>query len=166
MPVILLTRDSVAVGDHVAAPHNETIDVPDGSSTKEIILHVLKAGYLETKIRKDSTWSIESGKILSVFSLKLNAPLFLDSSNVLADDLCVDESGAIVMHCYCHGRVPPRKLFYTLKNDVDGVQSDIIKARLYKKDVLYFKRRWASTKIRFALAIVLILIGLLKKYFS
>jgi len=63
---VFLTRDSVAAGDDVDAPHDMTITVPDGSSIEAIVATVAKSGYLASIRGGKATWVATSKIPLAV----------------------------------------------------------------------------------------------------
>ncbi|GAA2796355.1 hypothetical protein RMN57_35520 [Kitasatospora sp. CM 4170] len=55
-----LTRDSVAMGDDVWAPHAEAREVPDDASVKDVLDAVRGGGYLASIAGGRATWIAET----------------------------------------------------------------------------------------------------------
>ncbi|MCJ7842299.1 hypothetical protein MUB24_15630 [Lederbergia sp. NSJ-179] len=54
--IIRITRDSVAMGDDVYAPHEKIIDIPDSLILKEMVQKVGKISYLPSIYGGEATW--------------------------------------------------------------------------------------------------------------
>jgi hypothetical protein len=57
---ILATRDSVAMGDDVDAPHEQHFSFPDSTPIEQAIEKIVSAGYLAS-VQGGATWSAVSG---------------------------------------------------------------------------------------------------------
>jgi len=72
-----LTRESVAMGDDVDAPHEESLKVPSGSTLQALLEAVIRSGYLPV-VRGRATWSVLDGKTpLAVISQEWDAPRYI-----------------------------------------------------------------------------------------
>ena len=74
---ILITRDSVAAGDDIEAPHERTLSFPDGMSLEEIIGKVSSSGYLASITGGKATWSVVSRAPLAVVAQQWSKPRLL-----------------------------------------------------------------------------------------
>lgn len=64
--ILHLTRDSVAAGDDVDAPHAQQFVVPDQLSLAEVLQWVLARRYLARVAGGRATWSVEAARPLAV----------------------------------------------------------------------------------------------------
>ncbi|MFF4529376.1 hypothetical protein ACFY1P_08910 [Streptomyces sp. NPDC001407] len=58
---VILTRDSVAMGDDVDAPHEQRREFPDGLAAVEVITAVVADGYLPPIAGGRAVWVVVSG---------------------------------------------------------------------------------------------------------
>ena len=56
---VVTTRDSVAMGDDVDAPHEQRFSFPDSTSVEQAIDQIVKSGYLAS-VQGGATWSAVS----------------------------------------------------------------------------------------------------------
>lgn len=75
--LVFLVRDSVAAGDDVDAPHEQTMTIPDGLSIEDIITLIAKSGYLASIQGGKATWSVGSKGPLAAVAQQWDAPKML-----------------------------------------------------------------------------------------
>ena len=71
---IYTTRDSVAAGDDVDAPHPVTVTVPNGLSVEELLHEATVATKLPTIAGGCATWCVSSRVPLQVIAEQWSAP--------------------------------------------------------------------------------------------
>lgn len=69
-----LTRDSVAAGDDLDAPHASTLLVPDDQTTEALIAAIHASGYLPRIAGGAATWSVVSDRPLAVIAQQWPEP--------------------------------------------------------------------------------------------
>ena len=58
---VLLTRDSVAMGDDLDAPHAQQRTFPDGLALREVVGAIVDGGYLARIAGGRATWVLRAG---------------------------------------------------------------------------------------------------------
>jgi hypothetical protein len=71
---VCATRDSVAVGDDVDAPHERVFSFPDSLSPLQVISRIVGDGYLAKIAGGEATWSAVSGVPLAVVAQQWSEP--------------------------------------------------------------------------------------------
>ena len=74
---IYVTRDSVAAGDYVHAPHAKTFATPQPLSLAQAVRLILDAGYLPSISGGRATWSVASGLPIAVVAQQWTEPRVL-----------------------------------------------------------------------------------------
>jgi len=74
---LYVTRDSVAAGDDLHAPHRVEMDGPTQEDVEAAIARVLAAGYLPRISGDKATWSVTSNRVLAVVAQEWRAPKLL-----------------------------------------------------------------------------------------
>jgi hypothetical protein len=69
-----LTRDSVAAGDDLDAPHRSTLLVPDDQITEALVAAIHASGYLPRIADGVATWSVVSDRPLAVIAQQWPEP--------------------------------------------------------------------------------------------
>jgi hypothetical protein len=69
-----LTRDSVAAGDDLHAPHTKHVQVQDGATAVEIAAAVIQQGYLPKIEGGAATWVASSREPFAVYAQEWPAP--------------------------------------------------------------------------------------------
>lgn len=68
MKKIILTRESVAMGDDIDAPHFLEIEIQSNWTILEILKHILKLNYLPQIHGGKATWSVAINEPIAVLS--------------------------------------------------------------------------------------------------
>ena len=74
---ILLTRDSVAMGDDADAPHHREMDIADDTSLQAIIKAILQSRYLATIGGGKATWTVVSRIPIAIVAQQWAEPRML-----------------------------------------------------------------------------------------
>ena len=74
---ILLTRDSVAMGDDDDAPHHREMNIADDTSLQAVIKAVLQSRYLATIGGGKATWTIISRIPIAIVAQQWTEPKIL-----------------------------------------------------------------------------------------
>ncbi len=76
---VLLTRESVALGDDVDAPHDHVIDLPAELPLRAAVASVVSAGYLPQITGGQATWVLvaEAGRSIAVVAQQWREPRLL-----------------------------------------------------------------------------------------
>lgn len=111
---IYVTRDSVAAGDDMDAPHGKTFAFPDGMSIEEVIENISKSGYLASIHGGEATWSVVSSFPIAVVAQQWQKPRAIswqpiDIANLQSKD------GVIGLHFNYHLQLNPDLVFEVLK---------------------------------------------------
>ena len=83
MPHLQITRDSVAAGDDLDAPHRKRITVAAGASLSEVLAEVRRLGYLARISGGKATWVVEASAPLAVVAQQWEAPEILPAGAAL-----------------------------------------------------------------------------------
>jgi len=111
---ILATRDSVAAGDDVDAPHLVEMDGPPGEDLEAAIAVVLRTGYLPRISGGRATWSVSSGKVLGVIAQEWPAPRMFWRVDPSYRELDVVR-GTLRLHFSYHAQHPPEVAYEILR---------------------------------------------------
>jgi hypothetical protein len=71
---VYATRDSVALGDDIDAPHERVFSFPDALSPLQVISRIVADGYLARIAGGQATWSAVSGVPLAVVAQQWTEP--------------------------------------------------------------------------------------------
>ncbi|MCP3996829.1 MAG: hypothetical protein GY722_17470 [bacterium] len=71
---VILTRDSVAAGDDVDAPHRVEIDSVDGANVSDIVRKIVQTSYLPLIAGGEATWSVVSKRPIAVIAQQWKEP--------------------------------------------------------------------------------------------
>jgi hypothetical protein len=85
MSHIHLTRDSVAAGDDIGAPHRKRISVAASAALAEVIAKVGSLGYLAEIAGGKATWVVEASVPLAVMAQQWSEPVILPAGLALTD---------------------------------------------------------------------------------
>jgi hypothetical protein len=111
---LYVTRESVAAGDDIDAPHARTFALAPGASLETAVAVVLSAGYLPSISGGLATWSVVSGIPLAVVAQQWPAPrmLFHIASELEALDR---HSGVLRLHFNYHAQLDPEIVLEVLR---------------------------------------------------
>jgi hypothetical protein len=84
---IKLTRDSVAAGDDVDAPHLKEFEVSGNLTTSSILQQILSMNYLANISGGNATWSLASTKPLALIAQQWPEPKLLAWTNPILSEL-------------------------------------------------------------------------------
>lgn len=118
MPLVRLQRDSVSMGDDVAAPHDATLNV-ENWSVKSIALAIINGRYLPLISGDKATWILrcgdDGGKPLAVLAQQWTTPQLLVSESLsLLDMACEPNPPLLFVQYYC--QVDPQVVYHALQN--------------------------------------------------
>ena len=111
---LVVTRDSVAAGDDVDAPHLEEMDAPVGSDASEAVLLITRTGYLPPISGGRATWSIVSNLPIAVIAQQWSEPRMLSSIPEKLGNL-KHEGDALRLHVNYHAQQDPEVVFEVLR---------------------------------------------------
>jgi len=111
---LYVTRESVAAGDDIDAPHARTFALPAGTSLDTALATVMSARYLPSISGGLATWSVASGIPLAVIAQQWPAPrmLFGVSDNPDALDCA---PGLLRLHFNYHAQLDPEIVLEVLR---------------------------------------------------
>ena len=110
---IYLSRASVSMADDVIAPHPREIEVPDGTSIKDIIGIVAHSDYLPSIGGGRATWSVVSNVPLAVIAQQWSEPktFFMLSMKLL--DI---QNGVLRLYFNYHAQIDPEITYQILSH--------------------------------------------------
>lgn len=99
---INLTRDSVAMGDDVDAPHAHHFSMPDGSTLNQVLQVVLRQHYLASIAGGKATWvALLDQRPIAVLAQQWQQPV------LLGPDLVLPPNVAVQLHFRYHTQQDP-----------------------------------------------------------
>ncbi|WP_092414802.1 hypothetical protein [Collimonas sp. OK307] len=109
---IITTRDSVAAGDDVDAPHRREFEFADGTSLPDALTTIARSNYLVSISGGKATWSAVSSVTLAVIAQEWAAPknLFLGDKESL--DI---RNSALHIHFNYHAQIDPEVVYEILR---------------------------------------------------
>lgn len=110
---VILTRDSVAAGDDVDAPHEEAFSLPDGSPVAEVVARIAASGYLPRIGGGAATWSLVSRRPVAVLAQQWPEARMLRSFPFELDELNFGEA-TLRIHANYHAQQDPEIVFEVL----------------------------------------------------
>jgi hypothetical protein len=110
---IFATRDSVAAGDDVDAPHERQFSFPDLTSVQQAIDLIVNSGYL-AGVQGRATWSVVSNIPISVVAQEWShsRSVHWQSQGLTAQEI---QSGLIKLHFNYHAQIDPEIVLEVLK---------------------------------------------------
>lgn len=109
-----LTRDSVAAGDDLDAPHEMALLVADDATTEAMVAEILAADYLPRIAGGKATWSIVSDRTLAVIAQQWPEPRMLGSRPHPPEQLQRDGNG-YRFHLNYHAQQDPETVLAVLR---------------------------------------------------
>jgi hypothetical protein len=110
---ILATRDSVAAGDDIDAPHERQFSFPGLASVEQAIDLIVNSGYL-AGVQGGATWSVVSGIPVSVIAQEWNYSRSVNSQSQGLTALEI-RNGLIRLHFNYHAQTDPEIVLEVLK---------------------------------------------------
>jgi hypothetical protein len=110
---LLATRDSVAAGDDVDAPHLVEMDGPTGADLEAAIGAIHASGYLPRISGGRATWSVSSGRVLAVIAQEWPAPRMLWGVDLSPGGLDIVR-GTLRLHFSYHSQHSPELTYEIL----------------------------------------------------
>ena len=111
---LYVTRDSVAMGDDVDAPHERRFSFPDPMPIEEAIEKVVASGYLASIQGGRATWSVVSGFPISVVAQQWGKSRPIGWRPVDPASLQC-KNGVIGLHFNYHSQLEPEVVLEVLK---------------------------------------------------
>lgn len=111
---IYVTRDSVAAGDDIHAPHTMTIKGPPGQNVEAAIAAALANRYLPRIEGGRATWSVASNKLVAVVAQQWRKPRLLGAISQDSYDGLDTEGGVLRLHFSYHAQQDPDVVFEVL----------------------------------------------------
>ena len=111
---VLLSRDSVAAGDDVDAPHKKTLSVPNSSNLEDTISIVVQSGYLASVSGGKATWSANSRIPLAVIAQEWEKPKMIAYYSPVSDKLVMTDDG-LHLHFTYYAQRDPHVVFEILQ---------------------------------------------------
>ena len=111
---LYVTRESVAAGDDIDAPHARTFALPQGATLETVLATVMSARYLPSISGGLATWSVASRIPLAVIAQQWPAPRVLFGAG---DDLdSLDRApGQLRVHFNYHAQLDPEIVLEVLR---------------------------------------------------
>ncbi len=103
---LYLTRDSVAAGDDVDAPHVMEMEGPTTEDVGAAIAAVLAAGYLPRIFEGNASWSVTSNRIIAVVAQQWPEPKLLHGHDSSYKGLDIRD-GKLRLHFNYHQQEDP-----------------------------------------------------------
>jgi hypothetical protein len=110
---IVVTRDSVAAGDDIDAPHCLEFGVSSDRTIADILRYVSQLSYLPSAVGGKAAWSAVSGRPLAVIAQQWPAPKPLSVSPITLSELDCRSDGLYV-HFNYHAQIDPDIVFNVL----------------------------------------------------
>lgn len=110
---IVATRDSVAMGDDVDAPHEQRFSFSDSISVEQAIDQIVKSGYLAS-VQGGATWSVVSRVPVAVVAQTWGQSRPVSRRPQELGSLKV-EGGSIRLHFNYHAQLDPEIVLEVLK---------------------------------------------------
>ena len=111
---VYVTRDSVAAGDDVDAPHGRAFSFPDTLSSLQLIARIVAEGYLARISGGKATWSAVSRVPLAVVAQQWAEPRAVPWREVSLSGL-EQRDGAYRIHFNYHAQRDPKVVLQVLK---------------------------------------------------
>ncbi|MEZ0066560.1 hypothetical protein ABIA32_002572 [Streptacidiphilus sp. MAP12-20] len=116
-----LTRDSVAMGDDVDAPHEDARDLPAEMSVREAVDSVVKGGYLARIAGGKASWILTSaGAAIAVVAQQWKEPRLLTPVASTLASLPTDD-GVVRWHFVYLAQRDPVAVFEGLRSSRAGL---------------------------------------------
>lgn len=110
---IVTTRDSVAMGDDVDAPHERNFSFREPTSVEEAIDQIVNSGYL-ANVQGGATWSVVSNVPVSVVAQAWDRSRAVSWQPQKLTSLKVDD-GCVRLHFNYHAQIDPEIVLEVLK---------------------------------------------------
>ena len=107
---VYVSRDSVAVGDDIDAPHGRTISLPDERQVDEVLSEILESGYLPKIAGGRATWSVVSNIPLAVVAQQWTEPRLLPLIVERSEELDRQQNG-LRIHFNYHAQIDPEIVY-------------------------------------------------------
>lgn len=111
---ILLTRDSVAMGDDMFAPHSHIIEHPESATTEDIVNAIKDSSYLPSIHGEKATWSVVSSNPIAVIAQQWLNAKFMPQFNHSLDSLMRTTDG-FKIHINYHAQIEPDIVYEVLR---------------------------------------------------
>lgn len=111
---IIVTRDSVAAGDDVDAPHRLEFGVPSEQPILEILRTISQVNYLPSIFGGKATWSAASGLPLAVFAQQWREPKPLSTLSTTTMQKLDSRADGLYVHFNYHAQIDPDEVFDVL----------------------------------------------------
>jgi hypothetical protein len=112
---VCVTRESVAAGDDIDAPHTRSFSLPDSLSMLQLVSAIVSAGYLASISGGKATWSAVSGIPLAVVAQQWSAPRAIPWPEPQLADLDWRD-GVLYVHFNYHTQLDPEVVLRILKD--------------------------------------------------
>ncbi len=109
-----LTRDSVAAGDDIDAPHEMALLVADDATTEAMVAAILEADYLPRIAGGKATWSVVSERSVAVLAQQWPGPCMVRDAPYPHGELQRDGSG-YRFHVRYHAQQDPETVLAVLR---------------------------------------------------
>ena len=110
---IQLTRDSVAMGDDVDAPHPHTLYLTENTTIIEIVDTIIRANYLPNIHGGKATWSVASKKPIALIAQQWSGAKLLPQLHHSFDTLLGNDDGYKI-HINYHAQTDPDVVYRVL----------------------------------------------------
>lgn len=110
---IYVTRDSVAMGDDIDAPHEQHYSYPDSMPIEEAIEKIVSSNYL-AKVQGGATWSVVSGFPIAVVAQRWEKPQPVSWQPVTLSSLQF-QNNMVGLHFNYHAQLDPEIVLKVLK---------------------------------------------------
>jgi len=113
---LLLTRDSVAIGDDINAPHLKETAIDESATSLDLARQILKMRYLANIGTGEATWSMATDIPVAIIAQQWEEPKLISPGNSTVKELAKGED-CLEVHINYHCQEDPDETLEKLKNE-------------------------------------------------
>jgi hypothetical protein len=107
---IYVSRDSVAAGDDLDAPHGRSFSLPDGAPLGDVLSEIIQSGYLPRISGGHATWSVVSSIPLAIVAEEWPEPRLLPMIESQKKEFDC-RNGLLRLHFNYHAQIDPDTVY-------------------------------------------------------
>ena len=111
-----MTRDSVAIGDDINAPHSKQVEVDGEVTSLDLAREIQAMGYLAIIGSGEATWSIVAGKPIAIIAQQWEDPKLIQNENLTLRALANGED-LLNVHINYHCQEEPDEILEKLRSE-------------------------------------------------
>ena len=111
-----LTRDSVATGDDINAPHFKEIVIDENVTLLDLARQIQDMRYLANIGMGEATWSVMTDSPVAIIAQQWNEPKLVTPGNPTVKELVKGES-CLKVHINYHSQEDPTETLKRLRNE-------------------------------------------------